>query len=63
MTEQVVVDRAFAMPITNPAYPPAPIRFVNRELTLITLPNSTSEFPCGGPQPGGELAPPHLFKG
>lgn len=36
MTEQEVLDRAFAMPITNPAYPPAPIRFVNRELILIT---------------------------
>jgi acetoacetate decarboxylase len=36
MTEQEVRDRAFAMPITNPAYPRPPIRFANRELVLIT---------------------------
>jgi len=36
MNEQEVKDRAYAMPITNPAYPRPPIRFVNRELILIT---------------------------
>lgn len=34
-SEQAVRDRAFAMPITNPAYPRPPIRFVDRELVLI----------------------------
>lgn len=36
MNEQEVKDRAYAMPITNPAYPRPPIRFVNQELILIT---------------------------
>lgn len=29
-------ERAFAMPLTNPAYPPGPYRFVNREFLIIT---------------------------
>ena len=36
MNEQEVLDRAFAMPITNPAYARPPVRFVDRELVLIT---------------------------
>jgi acetoacetate decarboxylase len=28
--------RAFAMPLTSPAYPPGPYRFVNREFLIIT---------------------------
>jgi acetoacetate decarboxylase len=36
MTEAQVRDRAFAMPITSPAYPPGPYRFVNREFFIIT---------------------------
>ena len=31
-----VVKRAFAMPLTNPAYPPGPYRFVDREYLIIT---------------------------
>jgi len=34
--KQEVRDRAFAMPITNPAYPRPPVRFVDREIILIT---------------------------
>lgn len=34
-SEQAVRDRAYAMPITNPAYPRPPIRFLDRELVLI----------------------------
>ena len=36
MTEDEVRERAFAMPLTSPAYPPGPYRFVNREYLIIT---------------------------
>ena len=36
MTENEVRQRAFAMPIDNPAYPPGPYRFVDREYLIIT---------------------------
>jgi acetoacetate decarboxylase len=34
--EQDVRRSAFAMPLTSPAYPPGPYRFVNREYLIIT---------------------------
>jgi acetoacetate decarboxylase len=36
MTEDDVKARAFAMPLTSPAYPPGPYRFVNREFLIVT---------------------------
>ena len=36
MTENEVRERAFAMPLTSPAYPRGPYRFVNREYFIIT---------------------------
>src|SRR3981081_1336733 len=36
MKEAEVKARAFAMPLTSPAYPPGPYRFVNREFMIIT---------------------------
>jgi acetoacetate decarboxylase len=36
MTEQEVKERAYAMPLTSPAFPPGPYRFVNREFFIIT---------------------------
>jgi acetoacetate decarboxylase len=36
MSEDEVRERAFAMPIQNPAYPPGPYRFVDREYLIIT---------------------------
>ena len=36
MTEDEVRERAFAMPIQNPAYPPGPYRFVDREYLIIS---------------------------
>src|SRR5246127_124132 len=36
MREKELLQRAFAMPLTNPAYPPGPYRFVNREYLIIT---------------------------
>ena len=35
MFESEVRERAFAMPLTSPAYPPGPYRFVNREYLII----------------------------
>jgi acetoacetate decarboxylase len=36
MSPDQVRDSAFAMPLTNPSYPRAPYRFVNREYVVIT---------------------------
>src|SRR3954453_6002394 len=36
MREKELLQRAFAMPLTSPAYPPGPYRFVNREYLIIT---------------------------
>lgn len=36
MTEEEVRARAFAMPLTSPAFPPGPYRFINREFFIIT---------------------------
>ena len=36
MTEDEIRKNAFAMPIDNPAYPPGPYLFVNREYLIIT---------------------------
>jgi acetoacetate decarboxylase len=36
MHESDVRERAFAMPLTAPAFPPGPYRFVNREYLIIT---------------------------
>lgn len=36
MNEDEVITRAFAMPLVNPAFPPGPYRFINREFFIIT---------------------------
>ncbi len=36
MTEEDIRKSAFAMPLTSPAYPRGPYRFVNREYLVIT---------------------------
>jgi acetoacetate decarboxylase len=36
MNVEDVRQRAFAMPLENPSYPPGPYRFVNREFLIIT---------------------------
>lgn len=35
MNREIVRMKAFAMPLTNPAFPPGPYRFVNREYFII----------------------------
>jgi hypothetical protein len=39
MQEKQVLERAFAMPLTSPAYPPGPYRFVDCEYLIITYRN------------------------
>jgi acetoacetate decarboxylase len=36
MTEDEVRKQAFAMPLSSPAFPPGPYRFVNREYLIVT---------------------------
>ena len=36
MDIEQVMRQAFAMPLTNPAYPPGPYRFINREFMILT---------------------------
>ena len=36
MREKELLERAFAMPLTSPAYPRGPYRFVNREYLILT---------------------------
>ena len=36
MTEDEIRSQAFAMPIYNPAFPPGPYRFIDREYLIIT---------------------------
>ena len=36
MDEKEVRERAFAMPLTSPAFPPGPYRFVDREFFIVT---------------------------
>ena len=36
MNEREIRERAFSMPLTAPAYPPGPYRFVDREYLIVT---------------------------
>ena len=51
MHENEVVRRAFAMPLTNPAYPPGPYRFVNREYLIITYRTDPAKLRAVVPAP------------
>src|SRR5579862_3658599 len=51
MREKEVLGRAFAMPLTNPAYPPGPYRFVNREYLIITYRTDPEKLRAIVPQP------------
>ena len=47
MKHETVRTKAFAMPLTNPAFPPGPYRFVNREYFIIqyrTDPNALRQI-------------------
>ena len=51
MKEAEVRERAFAMPLTNPAYPPGPYRFYNREFMIITYRTDPEKLRAVVPEP------------
>jgi acetoacetate decarboxylase len=51
MKETEVKARAFAMPLTSPAYPPGPYRFVNREFLVITYRTDLDRLRAVVPEP------------
>jgi acetoacetate decarboxylase len=51
MTEDEVRGTAFAMPLTAPAYPPGPYRFVDREFMVITYRTDPAKLRALVPEP------------
>jgi len=51
MKEHDVRERAFAMPLTSPAYPAGPYRFVNREFLVITYRTDAQKLRALVPEP------------
>jgi acetoacetate decarboxylase len=51
MREKELLHRAFAMPLTSPAYPPGPYRFVNREYLIITYRTDAAKLRAVVPEP------------
>ncbi len=51
MREAEVRERAFAMPLTSPAYPPGPYRFINREFLIITYRTDPAKLRALVPEP------------
>jgi acetoacetate decarboxylase len=54
-----VKRNAFAMPLTNPAFPPGPYRFVNREFFIVTYRTDPEALRAVVPEPL-ELGEPHV---
>jgi hypothetical protein len=51
MREREILAQAFAMPLTSPAYPPGPYRFVNREYLIITYRTGPARLRAFVPEP------------
>jgi acetoacetate decarboxylase len=51
MQEKQVLECAFAMPLSSPAYPPGPYRFVNREYLIITYRTDPAKLRAVVPEP------------
>jgi len=51
VTENEVKSRAYAMPLTNPGFPPGPYRFVNREFFVITYRTDPDALRAVVPEP------------
>src|SRR5689334_14550419 len=51
MKTDEVKRRAFAMPLTNPSYPPGPYRFVDREFLIITYRTDLDALKAVVPEP------------
>src|SRR5579859_2044609 len=46
-----VLENAFAMPLTAPAFPPGPYRFINREYMIITYRSDPEKLRAVVPEP------------
>src|SRR4029434_8913600 len=51
MKETAVRAKAFAMPLTSPAFPPGPYRFINREYLIITYRTDPEKLRALVPEP------------
>jgi len=51
MKEREVRENAFAMPLTSPAYPKGPYRFVDREYLIITYRTDPDKLRSVVPEP------------
>ncbi|MGO8866698.1 MAG: acetoacetate decarboxylase [Alphaproteobacteria bacterium] len=51
MTEDEIRRKAYAMPLTSPAYPPGPYRFINREYLIITYRTDPEKLRAVVPEP------------
>ncbi|HXP30211.1 MAG TPA: acetoacetate decarboxylase [Stellaceae bacterium] len=51
MKQQEVRERAYAMPLTSPAYPRGPYRFINREFLVITYRSDPERLKAVLPEP------------
>src|SRR5712672_1327098 len=51
MLEEEILERAFAMQLTSPSYPPGPYRFVNREYLIITYRTDPVKLRAVVPEP------------
>jgi acetoacetate decarboxylase len=51
MKESEVRERAFAMPLTSPAFPPGPYRFIDREFLIITYRTDPEKLRAVVPEP------------
>jgi acetoacetate decarboxylase len=51
MREREILAQAFAMPLTSPAYPTGPYRFVNREYLIITYRTDPARLRAVVPEP------------
>jgi acetoacetate decarboxylase len=51
MNEDEVRAKAFAMPLTSPAYPPGPYRFIDREYLIITYRTDPEKLRALVPEP------------
>jgi acetoacetate decarboxylase len=51
MKDRDVLERAFAMPLTSPAYPPGPYRFIDREYLIITYRTDPEKLRAVVPEP------------
>ena len=51
MNVDELMKRAYAMPLTNPAYPPGPYRFVNREFFIVTYRTDPAALRAVVPEP------------